>query len=507
MPQHRAGNPEKQALHKRGHGPNHKAAPNPKKRAKLRREKAAQALLDLAATTSHIGGQVITEPQKEAASVVTTPDLAAEIRCHDTSDELPQPTHPQVIESHPDAYIVSDGESIISFTQDITGAVDENTEPESRPLSGAELYEERVWQLRRTLEDFEIMLEVPQDVKELFIQSPENWSLFQDGIDERLLDNPPAPGSHLKLWVSADEMPMMSITNPVPITLETSDALPMNPTFSTPDTSPTPRVSVSATTADVHEHTPPTSNPLTTDTSTAKRPKRKPGTACAECRRRRRRCEHEGQPAKRLKRRASRANTKPLVLVGERCDRRALQLQAMLNALATAESRASLQRRLDDKFATAKPRINASGTHHNVMDPTDQLHFAPYCDIDGGCHDVLFNYHKVKIFISLYPDTTLLEKTVAQSLVTSHLCKQKRFVRCLTDGHARIESQAQNNRRTSHQNGNFLCDCAPEYPPCMDNGDNVKVYDANGIHITWRAPSSSSGDISPRSSTGEEHGL
>ena len=74
------------------------------------------------------------------------------------------------------------------------------------------LYNERLRLLRRTLEDFDLTVELTNEVIEILINAPGNWDgCYREPIDNPLLNNPPGPGSHLKFWIDEDDHLMLRV--------------------------------------------------------------------------------------------------------------------------------------------------------------------------------------------------------------------------------------------------------------------------------------------------------
>ena len=151
-------------------------------------------------------------------------------------------------------------------------------------------------------------------------------------------------------------------------------------------------------------------------------------------------------------------------LLDGRCNRDLMYIKSMVDALATQTGRDSIQKRIANMLASAKSYIDNTGTHPIKIGRSDYIYFQAHCDIHDGRHQFHFNVHKVREFLRLWPDTTLIHDVVMHKLHTSHLCWQYTNKRCVGQGHALIETSAQNSRRSSHLSGNVLCDCAPQFP-------------------------------------------
>ncbi len=70
----------------------------------------------------------------------------------------------------------------------------------------------------------------------------------------------------------------------------------------------------------------------------------------------------------------------------------------------------------------------------------------------------------------------------------SHYCRVPTTQICLNNSHFGLESWLDNARRSTHQRGNEVCDCADiGLPPCMVNGVIAeKVFDDKGNHVGWK---------------------
>ena len=82
---------------------------------------------------------------------------------------------------------------------------------------------------------------------------------------------------------------------------------------------------------------------------------------------------------------------------------------------------------------------------------------------------------------------------LGRSYDISHYCRVPTNNICLNPSHFGLETKQQNSLRSTHQNGNAVCNCADSgLKPCLINGIiGEKVEDENGAHVGWKAASES----------------
>ncbi|KAI4243188.1 MAG: hypothetical protein L6R42_010819, partial [Xanthoria sp. 1 TBL-2021] len=125
-------------------------------------------------------------------------------------------------------------------------------------------------------------------------------------------------------------------------------------------------------------------------------------------------------------------------------------LAIALHHLSNDTLRARLQARIVNKRALARPKDG----HMLLSSSTYKVSISVQrCIGCGHKHQKDFTLNKMVDFLAAWPDTTLLSRAVVERLHTSHVSWQRDGKHCVTPGHYRIETAAQNGRRTSHHQG------------------------------------------------------
>ena len=95
----------------------------------------------------------------------------------------------------------------------------------------------------------------------------------------------------------------------------------------------------------------------------------------------------------------------------------------------------------------------------------------------------------IQVYDTSGKDAALTFANQSKTLEVSHLCRTRSSDLCVDVNHFELELHSTNSRRTVHQNGNSVCDCA-EYGdrPCLTNGSiRKKVFDDKGAHVGWKS--------------------
>ena len=95
----------------------------------------------------------------------------------------------------------------------------------------------------------------------------------------------------------------------------------------------------------------------------------------------------------------------------------------------------------------------------------------------------------IQVYDTSGKDAALTFANQSKTLEVSHLCRARSSDLCVDINHFELELHSTNSRRTIHQNGNSVCDCAEHGDrPCLTNGSiGKKVFDDEGAHVGWKS--------------------